>query len=105
MDRFDTFAALLNYPMYIVTALAEEERAGCLVGFAGQCSIQPSRFTVWISKANRTYDVASRSQVLLFICSRAIAMILPSCSAAAQATMWTSSRSPRGRQDRMESPC
>lgn len=65
MDRFDTFAALLDYPVYIVTAMAEEERAGCLVGFAGQCSIQPSRFTVWISKANHTYDVASRSQVLV----------------------------------------
>lgn len=65
MEQFDSFAALLNYPMYVVTAMAEQERAGCLVGFAGQCSIQPPRFTVWISKANRTYAVASRSEVLV----------------------------------------
>lgn len=65
MSQFDAFAALLDYPMYVVTAVADEERAGCLVGFASQCSIQPSRFTVWLSKANRTYSVASRSQVLV----------------------------------------
>jgi flavin reductase (DIM6/NTAB) family NADH-FMN oxidoreductase RutF len=64
MEQFDEFAALLDYPVYVVTAAAEQERAGCLVGFASQCSIQPARFAVWISKANRTYGVASRSQVL-----------------------------------------
>jgi flavin reductase (DIM6/NTAB) family NADH-FMN oxidoreductase RutF len=64
MDQFDNFAALLDYPVYVVTAVAEQERSGCLVGFAGQCSIEPRRFTVWLSKENRTYAVASRSQVL-----------------------------------------
>ncbi|QGV82382.1 flavin reductase [Streptomyces ficellus] len=47
--------------MYVVTAVAGGERAGCLVGFASQCSIQPPRFTVWLSKANRTYRVARRA--------------------------------------------
>ncbi|WP_234371018.1 flavin reductase family protein [Streptomyces sp. XY431] len=56
---------MLDYPVYVVTATAEQERAGCLVGFAGQCSIRPPRFSVWISKANRTYAVASCSQVLV----------------------------------------
>ncbi|MFB7909897.1 flavin reductase family protein [Kitasatospora sp. NPDC056076] len=65
MSRFDAFSALLDYPVYVVTAAVGEERAGCLVGFAGQNSLQPPRFTVWISKANRTYAVASRSQVLV----------------------------------------
>ena len=65
MTQFDAFAALLDYPVYVVTAVADQERAGCLVGFASQCSIQPTRFTVWLSKANRTYDVASRSEVLV----------------------------------------
>jgi flavin reductase (DIM6/NTAB) family NADH-FMN oxidoreductase RutF len=64
VDQFDTFAALLDYPVYVVTATADQERAGCLVGFASQCSIQPPRFAVWLSKANRTYAVASRSRVL-----------------------------------------
>ncbi|MFJ6378443.1 flavin reductase family protein [Kitasatospora sp. NPDC092039] len=65
MGQFDAFVALSDYPVYVVTAAAEQEHAGCLVGFAGQCSIQPPRFTVWISKANRTHAVASRSQVLV----------------------------------------
>lgn len=65
MGRFESFVALLDYPVYVVTAAVGPERAGCLVGFAGQCSIQPPRFTVWISKANHTYILASRSQVLV----------------------------------------
>ncbi|MFG3054042.1 flavin reductase family protein [Kitasatospora sp. NPDC048239] len=64
MSRFDAFAARLDYPVYVVTAAVGEDRAGCLVGFAGQCSIEPPRFTVWISKANHTYSVASRAATL-----------------------------------------
>ncbi|MFE6054935.1 flavin reductase family protein [Kitasatospora sp. NPDC056446] len=65
MGQFDAFSALLDYPVYIVSAAVGDERAGCLVGFAGQNSLHPPRFTVWISKANRTYTVASRSRVLV----------------------------------------
>ncbi|MEV0537229.1 flavin reductase family protein [Kitasatospora sp. NPDC050463] len=65
MDDFDAFVALLEYPVYVVTAAVGDERAGCLVGFAGQCSIRPPRFTVWISKANHTHAVASRAGVLV----------------------------------------
>lgn len=54
---FDDFAALLDYPVYVVT-VAGPEPAGCLVGFAGQCSIDPVRFTVWLSKANHTHAPA-----------------------------------------------
>ena len=43
--------------MYVVTTVAGEERAGCLVGFATQCSIEPARFLVCISDKNRTYRV------------------------------------------------
>jgi flavin reductase (DIM6/NTAB) family NADH-FMN oxidoreductase RutF len=44
--------------VFIVTAVAPGgERAGCLVGFATQCSIRPPRFLVCISKQNRTFDV------------------------------------------------
>jgi flavin reductase (DIM6/NTAB) family NADH-FMN oxidoreductase RutF len=60
----DPFTDLLDYPMYVVTAEAEEERAGCLVGFASQCSIQPARFMIWLSKENRTYRVAERAERL-----------------------------------------
>ncbi|MFF9765638.1 flavin reductase family protein [Streptomyces sp. NPDC053086] len=50
--------------MCVVTAVAGDERAGCLVGFASQCSIQPPRFVVWLSKANHTYRVARTAQHL-----------------------------------------
>ncbi|AUG80456.1 flavin oxidoreductase [Kitasatospora sp. MMS16-BH015] len=55
---FDAFTDLLDYPVYVVTAAAAGARAGCLVGFASQCSISPPRFMVWLSTANRTYRVA-----------------------------------------------
>lgn len=62
--ELDTFTDLLDYPMYLVTAGAADERAGCLVGFASQCSIRPPRFTVWLSKANHTYRVARHASHL-----------------------------------------
>ncbi|GHH82116.1 oxidoreductase [Kitasatospora indigofera] len=61
---FDTFTALLDPPVHVVTAADGAELGGCLVGFAGQCSIDPPRFVVWISKANHTFGVASRSDTL-----------------------------------------
>lgn len=45
-------------PMIIVTAATDSERAGCLVGFHSQCSIDPPRYAVWLSKANHTCRVA-----------------------------------------------
>ncbi|PYC88403.1 flavin oxidoreductase [Streptomyces tateyamensis] len=57
-EGLDAFTDLLDYPLYVVTAATATERAGCLVGFASQCSIEPPRFAVWLSRANRTYRVA-----------------------------------------------
>lgn len=57
----DSFTDVLDYPMYVVTAAADGEQAGCLVGFGSQCSIDPPRFMVWISTSNRTYRVARRA--------------------------------------------
>ncbi|MDQ3957125.1 MAG: flavin reductase family protein [Actinomycetota bacterium] len=62
-----TFADLvggLDYPMFVVTAAAGERRAGCLVGFASQCSIDPPRFVVFLSDKNLTYRVALAAPVL-----------------------------------------
>ncbi|MFC9846585.1 flavin reductase family protein [Streptomyces sp. NPDC060223] len=64
MIDLDPFTDLLDYPMYVVTAEADGERAGCLVGFASQCSIRPARFMVWLSKENRTYRVAEHAERL-----------------------------------------
>ncbi|MGP4048245.1 flavin reductase family protein [Streptomyces sp. 2A115] len=59
-----SFADRLDYPVYVVTVAAAGERAGCLVGFASQCSIRPPRFMVWLSKVNRTFRVAQPAERL-----------------------------------------
>ena len=55
---FQRLVARLDYPMFIATVAAGGERAGCLIGFATQCSISPPRFLAGISDKNRTYRVA-----------------------------------------------
>jgi flavin reductase (DIM6/NTAB) family NADH-FMN oxidoreductase RutF len=57
--------AKFDYPMFIVTAAAGDERAGCLVGFATQCSIDPPRFIVCLSDKNRTFHVAQQASALV----------------------------------------
>jgi flavin reductase (DIM6/NTAB) family NADH-FMN oxidoreductase RutF len=61
---FEDIVAELDYPMFIVTVAAGEEISGCLVGFATQCSIDPARFLVCISKSNRTFEIAERSRFM-----------------------------------------
>lgn len=55
---FTPFVEGLDYPMYIVTAAADGETTGCLVGFATQSSIEPPRLLVCLSQANHTHGVA-----------------------------------------------
>jgi flavin reductase (DIM6/NTAB) family NADH-FMN oxidoreductase RutF len=57
--------AALDYPMFVVTAAAGGERAGCLVGFTTQCSIDPPRFLVCLSTKNRTFRVAREADLLI----------------------------------------
>jgi flavin reductase (DIM6/NTAB) family NADH-FMN oxidoreductase RutF len=55
MSTFDALVGELDYPMFIVTTRAGDERLGCLIGFASQMSIHPPRFLVGLSHANHTY--------------------------------------------------
>jgi flavin reductase (DIM6/NTAB) family NADH-FMN oxidoreductase RutF len=57
-DAFDELVGRLDPPLVIVTAVADDLRSGCLVGFHSQCSIDPRRSAIWLSKANHTYRVA-----------------------------------------------
>ena len=57
-ESFQRLVAQLDYPMFIATVATNHERAGCLIGFATQCSIHPPRFLAGISDKNRTYRVA-----------------------------------------------
>ena len=59
---FDELVGRLDHPMAVVTTAAGDERAGCLVGFHAQCSIEPPQYAVWISKANHTYRVAALAE-------------------------------------------
>ena len=54
----------LDYAMVVVTAAAEGRRGGCLVGFTTQCSVEPPRFVVYVSKKNRTYAIAEQADAL-----------------------------------------
>ncbi len=48
--------------LFVVTAAdGAGEQAGCLAEFVTQCSIDPVRFLVCLSHANRTFDVAGRA--------------------------------------------
>ena len=62
---FDAIVAGLDYPMVVATVAAGAERAGCLVGFSTQCSIDPTRYAVFLSKRNRTAEVAARADTMI----------------------------------------
>ncbi|GGZ84677.1 flavin reductase family protein [Streptomyces echinoruber] len=64
MADTDVFTGRLDPDMCVVTAAADGERDGCLVGFSSQCSISPLRYAVWLSRVNRTFRVACRADVL-----------------------------------------
>jgi flavin reductase (DIM6/NTAB) family NADH-FMN oxidoreductase RutF len=58
---FDELVGGLEYSMFIVTVRAGEQRAGCLVGFSCQSSIDPPRFLICLSRQNHTYRVATNA--------------------------------------------
>ena len=60
-DAFDTLMAAADPPLIVLTTAAEDEQAGCLVGFHVQSSITPQHYCVWLSKANHTYRVGLRA--------------------------------------------
>jgi flavin reductase (DIM6/NTAB) family NADH-FMN oxidoreductase RutF len=64
-DGWQAVAALLDYPMFVVTTRAGDERSGCLVGFATQVSVEPARFLIGLSKNNHTYRVATDADRLV----------------------------------------
>ena len=57
-DQFSSLSTSADPAMVVVTVAHDGRRAGCLVGFHSQCSIEPLRYAVWLSKANHTYRVA-----------------------------------------------
>ncbi|GAB3623612.1 flavin reductase family protein [Mariniluteicoccus endophyticus] len=58
---FDALMSGCDPAMVVVTTVADGVRAGCLVGFHAQASIEPQHYCVWLSKANHTYRTALRA--------------------------------------------
>ena len=54
---FDAVIAGADYPVWVLTTAAGEQRSGCLVGFATQVGIRPRRFLAGVSKTNHTYRI------------------------------------------------
>lgn len=63
-EAFNQLADRLSPLMAVVTTVASDQRSGCLVGFHSQCSLDPPRYAVWLSKANHTYHVAQHAEFL-----------------------------------------
>jgi flavin reductase (DIM6/NTAB) family NADH-FMN oxidoreductase RutF len=63
-EAFDAFLDDLDHPVFVVTTTDGAERAGCLVGFGTQASIDPPRLLICLSEANRTATVARRADLL-----------------------------------------
>jgi len=64
-EDFARLAGQLDYSLFIVTAAHGDERDGCLIGFATQVSIYPSRFLACLSVKNRTYRLAAQAATLV----------------------------------------
>ena len=64
-EAFAEFTGALDGPMLVATTADGERRAGCLVGFATQCSIDPPRFLACLSRANHTTAVARSAEVVV----------------------------------------
>ena len=62
-QAFDAVMGQLDPPIVVVTTTNGRERAGCVVGFHAQSGIRPHSLSVWLSKANHTFRVASTADV------------------------------------------
>lgn len=60
-DAFGELMASADPAMIVVTTVAENEPAGCLVGFHAQSSISAEHYCLWLSKANHTYRTGLRA--------------------------------------------
>jgi flavin reductase (DIM6/NTAB) family NADH-FMN oxidoreductase RutF len=64
-EDFARLAGQFDYSLFIVTVAHGNERDGCLIGFATQVSIDPSRFLACLSVKNRTYRLAAQAATLV----------------------------------------
>lgn len=53
--EFTSLMGSVNSAAVVVTTVADDIQAGCLVGYHTQSSIAPQQYCFWLSKANHTY--------------------------------------------------
>jgi flavin reductase (DIM6/NTAB) family NADH-FMN oxidoreductase RutF len=70
-QAFSTIIGSMDRPMAVVTTAVGDKRAGCLVGFHTECSIDPHHWLVCISKVNETYRVVRAADALVLHLLRA----------------------------------
>ena len=63
-NAYDRVLRMIDGALVVVTAAADGDVDGCLVGFHTQCSIHPRRHALWISHANHTHALATRVPVV-----------------------------------------
>ena len=63
-DALSSPVQRLDAALVVVTVAVDEERDGALVGFHSQSSIDPPRYVVWLSVANRTTRLAAGAEHL-----------------------------------------
>ncbi len=64
-EAVEAFTTTVDYPLVVYTAITDTgEMSGCLVGFTTQCSIQPPRFLICLSKLNHSYFVSERAHAM-----------------------------------------
>lgn len=54
-NAFDDLMGSANAALLVVTTAVDDVRAGCLVGYHAQASMDPQHYSFWLSKANYTY--------------------------------------------------
>lgn len=64
LNVLESIVAEIEYPMLVATTTSKGQNCGCLVGFATPCSMDPFRYIAFISRKNRTFDVAHDADVL-----------------------------------------
>ncbi|NMK63241.1 flavin reductase, partial [Staphylococcus capitis] len=62
--QFASLMCQLDQPVYVVTVRGADGPAGCLVGFAGQVSIDPPLFLAGLSEKNHTWRASQQASHL-----------------------------------------
>jgi flavin reductase (DIM6/NTAB) family NADH-FMN oxidoreductase RutF len=65
IEAVGAFTSTVDYPLVVYTTVTDTgEMSGCLVGFTTQCSIEPPRFLVCLSKLNHSYYVSDSARAM-----------------------------------------